>query len=56
MARDPVARARSALYTTARALGDAQAVRKGRVGKRLQRRALGRLAGRTLGWIDRATG
>lgn len=41
------------LYLTAQILGDVQAVRRGRVGRRLARRLLGRLAGRLLGAIFR---
>jgi hypothetical protein len=37
-----VARTRSFLYSVARFLGDYQAVKNGRVGKRLARRAAGR--------------
>jgi len=44
---------RSALYATARALGDVNAVRKGTVGKRIVRRAAGRVTGRLLGrWFS----
>jgi len=39
---------RSALYTIARLMGDANAVKKGKVGKRVARRAAGKATGRTL--------
>jgi len=39
---------RSALYAIARLMGDASAVKKGRVGKRIARRAAGKATGRTL--------
>lgn len=45
--------ARSALYALARAMGDVQAVRKGTVGKRIMRRAAGRVTGRLLGRLFR---
>ncbi len=37
---------RSFLYKLARLLGDVNAVKKGRVGKRVARRAAGRMAGK----------
>jgi len=37
---------RSFLYKLARLLGDVNAVKKGRVGKRVARRAAGRMTGR----------
>jgi hypothetical protein len=37
---------RSLLYALARLLGDVQAIRKGRVGKRIARRACGKVTGR----------
>lgn len=40
---------RSMLYKAARLMGDANAVKKGRVGKRVARRAAGRATGRGLG-------
>jgi len=40
---------RSLLYRIARLLGDYQAVRSGRIGKRVARRIVGRATGRTLG-------
>lgn len=44
-----IAKTRGFLYWLARLLGDYQAVRKGRVGKRIARRVTGRVTGRTLG-------
>jgi hypothetical protein len=46
-------RTRSALYSLARFFGDYQAVKRGRVGKRLARRAAGRFSGRGLGRLFR---
>jgi hypothetical protein len=46
-------RTRGSLYLLARILGDVQAVRKGRVGKRLGRRVVGRYAGRGMGRLFR---
>ncbi len=40
---------RSALYTIARLMGDVNAVQKGKVGKRIARRAIGKATGRSLG-------
>lgn len=40
---------RSALYTIARIMGDVNAVKKGKVGKRVARRAAGKVTGRGLG-------
>ena len=40
---------RSFLYLLSRVLGDANAVKKGRVGRRIARRAAGRAAGIGLG-------
>ena len=40
---------RSLLYSVAKLMGDANAVKKGKVGKRIGRRATGKLTGRTLG-------
>ena len=40
---------RNALYKVARLMGDANAVKKGKVGKRVARRAAGKVAGRSLG-------
>ncbi len=39
---------RSSLYKAARILGDIEAVSKGRVGKRIQRRVAGKMTGRAL--------
>jgi hypothetical protein len=44
---------RSFLYRLARLLGDAEAVRKGRVGRRIGRRVAGRQTGRWLGRLFR---
>ena len=44
---------RSALYQLARFLGDYQAVNRGRVGKRIARRAAGRVTGGGLGQLFR---
>lgn len=40
---------RSALYKAARLMGDVNAVKKGKVGKRVARRAAGKVTGRSLG-------
>jgi hypothetical protein len=40
---------RSFLYTLAKLLGDANAVSKGRVGRRIGRRVAGKITGRALG-------
>ena len=40
---------RSALYTIARLMGDVNAVKKGKVGKRVARRGAGKITGRSLG-------
>jgi hypothetical protein len=48
-----VGRTRGALYKLARFLGDYEAVRRGRVGKRIARRAAGRITGRGLGRLFR---
>jgi hypothetical protein len=40
---------RNALYKVARLMGDANAVKKGKAGKRVARRAAGKVAGRSLG-------
>ena len=47
--KDPLSQTRSALYGLARFLGDVQAVRKGTVGKRIVRRAAGKVTGKFLG-------
>ncbi|MDI3309541.1 MAG: hypothetical protein QJR07_20915 [Acetobacteraceae bacterium] len=39
---------RSALYALARLLGDVNAVKKGKVGRRIARRAAGKLTGRAM--------
>jgi len=39
---------RSSLYKVARIMGDVNAVQKGKVGKRVARRAAGKATGRTL--------
>ena len=44
---------RGTLYGLARFLGDYEAVKRGRVGKRLARRADGRVTGRGLGRLFR---
>lgn len=44
-----VTRTRGVLYRLARLLGDYQAVKKGRAGKRAARRVSGRMSGRALG-------
>ena len=44
---------RALLYRTARALGDINAARRGRLIRRLERRSLGRLAGAWLGRLFR---
>lgn len=48
-----IGRTRGFLYRLARMLGDLQAARRGRVGRRLGRRAAGRLTGR---WLRRLFG
>jgi len=40
---------RSALYAIARLMGDVNAVKKGKVGKRVVRRGAGKVTGRGLG-------
>lgn len=44
---------RSALYFVSRILGDANAVKRGKVGKRLLRRGAGKATGRLLGRLFR---
>lgn len=39
---------RGALYKLAKALGDVSAVQKGRIGRRVGRRAVGKITGRML--------
>jgi len=48
-----ITKTRGLLYLIARALGDVNAVQKGTVGKRLARRAAGKLTGRGLGKLFR---
>lgn len=43
-----ISKTRSALYKTARILGDVDAVKKGKVGKRVKNRLLGKLTGKLL--------
>lgn len=43
-----ISKTRGLLYQIARLLGDFQAARKGRVGKRVMRRLVGRSTGRAL--------
>lgn len=43
-----ISKTRSALYKTARILGDVDAVKKGKVGKRVKNRVLGKLTGMLL--------
>ena len=43
-----ISKTRSALYKTARILGDVDAVRKGKVGKRVKNRLLSKLTGMLL--------
>jgi hypothetical protein len=44
--RSSIAQTRSALYRSARVLGDIQAIKAGRVGARIRRRIVGRLLSR----------
>jgi hypothetical protein len=44
---------RSMLYKLARVLGDVNAVQKGKVGRRIGRRAAGKMTGRALGRMFR---
>jgi len=48
-----VSSTRSLLYQLARLLGDANAVKRGKVGKRIARRTAGRMTGRALGRMFR---
>jgi len=43
-----ISKIRSTLYKTSRVLGDVDAVKKGKVGKRVKNRVLGKLAGKLL--------
>jgi len=51
--RMSITKTRGLLYLIARLLGDASALQKGTVGKRLARRAAGKLTGRGLGKLFR---
>ena len=44
-----IGKTRGLLYTLARFLGDVNAVKKGKVGKRIARRVAGKATGRSLG-------
>ena len=44
-----ISKIRSAMYKSARILGDIEAVRKGTVDKRIKNRIKGRIAGKILG-------
>lgn len=44
-----ISKVRSKLYSLARFLGDVQAVKRNRIGKRIARRLAGKAAGRLLG-------
>ncbi len=44
---------RSALYMLAKLMGDVNAVKKGKVGRRVARRAAGKMTGRGLGKLFR---
>lgn len=44
-----ISKIRSLLYTTAKVLGDVDAVKKGKVGKRVKNRIKGKIAGKLLG-------
>jgi len=46
-------RIRSVLYGVAKVLGDANAVEKGKVGRRILRRLAGKMTGRLLGKLFR---
>ncbi len=48
-----ITKTRGLLYLIARLLGDVNAVQKGTVGKRVARRAVGKLTGRGLGKLFR---
>lgn len=47
--KDPISQTRGILYGLAKLLGDANAVRKGTVGKRVARRTAGKATGRIFG-------
>jgi hypothetical protein len=44
---------RGLLYLLAKIMGDVSAIRKGTVGKRIARRAVGKVSGRALGRVFR---
>ncbi|MEW6771861.1 MAG: hypothetical protein AB1330_10825 [Bacillota bacterium] len=46
--KDTISQTRSLLYGLGKALGDVNAMRKGKVGRRIGRRAAGKAAGRAL--------
>jgi hypothetical protein len=46
-----IARIRNLLYRAARYLGDANALQRGRVSKRIGRRIAGKFSGRFLSWL-----
>jgi hypothetical protein len=48
-----MATTRGLLYTLARLMGDVSAVRKGTVGKRIGRRIVGKMTGRSIGRLFR---
>jgi hypothetical protein len=48
-----MATTRGLLYTLARLMGDVTAVKKGRVGKRVGRRIIGKITGRGIGRLFR---
>ena len=48
-----ISKTRGLLYLLAKLLGDVQAVKRGRVGKRIARRVAGKMTGRGLGKIFR---
>lgn len=49
-----IGKARSAMYTGGRVLGDINAVARGTIGQRLLSRVLGRISGQAIGAIVRA--
>jgi hypothetical protein len=54
MARRAIfSRTRSKLYSAAKFMGDVDAIQKGRVGKRLARRLIGKATGRIIGRLFR---
>ncbi|MFP5111822.1 hypothetical protein ACSU64_05520 [Bacillaceae bacterium C204] len=44
-----IGKIRSILYSIAKILGDTNAVKRGKVGKRIERRVVGKITGRLLG-------